>query len=193
MIALRTLPALLLLAAPALAEGEFSEGSEAKPWHVIGEEPARFTGEVVDIICDLTGDCPENCGNGGRQLGILREADGQLILAAKNSQPLFTGAARELYPFCGQMVEVDGNLVGDPEGLGTSKFYQIQRIRALGNGDWTAANNWTKEWAAANPDAAKADGPWFRNDPQVNALIAEHGYLGLGQAVDDAFIADWFE
>lgn len=181
-----------LVATPVLAEGEFSEGSEARGWGVAGEEPALFTGKVVDILCELTGDCPEDCGDGARQMGILRDADGVLVLAAKNSQPAFTGAARELAPFCGQTVEVDGNLVGDTD-LNPAKFYQIQTIRPLDSDEVTKANRWTRVWNEQNPDLKEVKGPWFRKDPAVNALIAENGYLGLGLETDEAFIKEWFE
>lgn len=180
-----------LMTSPLMAEGEFSEGSEAKAWNVQGEEPARFTAEVVDLICSFTGDCPAECGAGTRQLGLLREADGMLVLVAKNAQAAFTGGARELAPYCGQMVEVDGNLVGDPE-LTQTKFYQVQRIRPVGSDDWVAANRWTKVWNEANPEAAKGKGPWFRKDPVILEQIETKGYLGLGLEADAAFIADWF-
>ncbi len=182
----------LLLASPAIAEGEFSEGSKAKAWGVAGEEPALFTGKVVDILCELTGDCAADCGGGQRQLGILRDADQALVLAAKNSQAAFTGAANELAPFCGQMVEVDGNLVGDTE-VSPVKFYQVQTIRAIGTEDWTKANKWTKDWNAANPDLKAIKGPWFRKDPRIAEQIEAEGYLGLGAEVDEAFKKEWFE
>lgn len=180
------------LAAPGLAEeGPFSAGSEANSWGVAGEEPARFTGRVVDILCELTGNCVDDCGDGARQMGILRDADGVLVLAAKNSQPAFTGAARELAPFCGQMVEVDGNLVGDTD-LMAAKFYQVQTIRPLEAEEAVRANRWTKVWAELNPDA-DGQGPWFRRDASIEAQIALEGYLGLGLEADKAFIDEWFE
>ncbi len=47
-----------LAATPALAEGEFSAGSQANSWNLLGEEMARFEGKVVDALCALRGDCP---------------------------------------------------------------------------------------------------------------------------------------
>ncbi|MEO0385997.1 MAG: hypothetical protein AAF281_00505 [Pseudomonadota bacterium] len=189
---LRTAAIAALLATPVLAEGAFSEGSKAKGWGVAGEEKALFTGKVVDILCELTGDCPADCGAGDRQMGIVRDADNVLVLASKNSQPAFTGAARELAPFCGQTVEVDGNLVGDTD-LTPAKFYQIQTIRPLDAEAVVKANTWTKVWAQLNPEAKEVKGPWFRKDPKINALIAESGYLGLGLETDAEFIDEWFE
>ena len=188
---IRGLVIATLLAAPAFAEGEYSEGSEAKAWNVAGEEKARFNGTVVDVLCDLTGDCPADCGAGTRQLAIRRSADDKLILVSKNAQAAFTGAARELAPFCAQEVEVDGNLVGDPE-LTQTKFYQVQKIRAVGADEWVSANRWTKVWNEQNPDQAKVKGAWYRKDPLINAQIEAEGYLGLGLEADETFIADWF-
>lgn len=178
-----------LAAAPATAQ-DFSDGSEAKTWNLYAEVPARFEAKVVDVLCELAGDCPDNCGDGHRQLGLLRAADGVLVFPNKNSQPAFTGAALELAPFCGQDVEVDGLMIDDPE-LGAQNIYLVQKIRNVGDSDWTRANSWTRKWAKGNPDA-KGKGPWFRRDPRVNAAIAEHGYLGLGPEIDKAFIEDWF-
>jgi hypothetical protein len=187
---------LAALAMPALAqdggaEGAFAEGSQAESWGLLGEEKARFAGTVVDILCELTGDCPANCGGGTRQLGILREADDRLILVSKNGQPAFNGAVADLLPHCGDRIEVDGLLVGDATITPTdAKFFQVQRIRGAG-GDWQKANRWTKVWAEKHPDA-KGEGPWFRRDPRVLRQIEEEGYLGLGPAADAKFIAETY-
>lgn len=177
-----------IVAGPALAQ-DFSEGSEAKSWNLAAERPARFAARVVDPLCELAGDCTEACGDGRRQLALLREADGVLVLPLKNNQPLFTGAARELAPFCGAAVEVDGLMLDDAE-LGAMNLYQVQRIRALDGGDWQPANRWTKVWAEENPDA-EGEGPWFRRDPQVAERIDADGWLGLGPDREDAFLRDW--
>lgn len=184
--------AAMLVAAPALAE-DYSAGSEAKSWNLLGEEKARFTAKVVDLLCELGGDCADNCGEGRRQLGLLREADNKLIAVMKNTQPIFTGAATDLQPWCGKMVEVDGLLVGDEEQTPV-KFYLVQTIRdADSTGEWSKSNRWLAEWKAANPEEAEMKGPWFRNDKRINAEIAAHGYLGLGQEADTAFMEYYFE
>lgn len=175
-----------LLALPAAAQ-DFSAGSEAAEWGLQGERKARFAARVVDILCLLAGDCPPDCGAGTRQLGLLRSADGVLVLPLKNAQPLFSGAVADLAPFCGQMVEVDGLLVGDP-ALTPAPVYQVQRIRPA-KGAWAPANRFTADWAARNPEAAALPGPWFRKDPRILAEIARGGYLGLGPEADRAFIA----
>lgn len=180
----------MMACAPATAQ-DFSEGSEAKSWNLYAEQPARFTATVVDLLCEMTGDCPEDCGAGLRQMGLIREADGVLITVMKNSQPAFTGGARELAPFCGQMVEVDGLMLED-DFLGATNVYLVQTIRAEGDTEWTKANTWTKKWAAQFPEA-KGKGPWFRRDPRINADIAENGYLGLGLEADAEFIAEEYK
>lgn len=188
--------ALALLAAPALAQeagGRWAAGSEAQPWGLSGEEPARFFALVVDPLCVTAGDCPADCGGGDRQLALFRVGDGAIVPVLKNGQPLFTGGVEELLPFCGMGVEVDGLLVGE-EGLAPAKFYQIQRLRPITemDGAFRPADRWTEAWAARNAEAATAEGPWYRNDPGVAARIEEDGYLGLGVEADAAFIEEWF-
>lgn len=183
--------ALLFCLASPLAAQDFSEGSEAKTWNLYAEVPARFEAQVVDILCTITGDCPNNCGDGRRQLGLLRSADGVLVYPNKNSQPAFTGAAVELLPFCGQDVEVDGLMIEDPD-LAAKNIYLVQKIRTMGSEDWVKANRWTKDWAKKHP-VAKGKGPWFRRDPRVNGYIAESGYTGLGEEADAALIKELFE
>ena len=174
---------------PAMAQ-DFSEGSTAKTWNLYAEVPAKFEATVVDLLCNLTGDCPSDCGAGQRQLGLLRTADQVMVLPMKNNQPAFTGAAVDLAPFCGQTVTVDGLLIEDPD-LGAKNIYQVQTIQAAG-ADPVKANQWTNVWAKNNPDA-KGEGPWFRRDPRVNQMIEKDGYLGLGLEKDAAFIEELFE
>jgi len=182
--------ALALFAAPALA-ADFSEGSQAKEWGLLGEEKAVFDAEVVDLLCELTGDCPANCGDGRRQLGLVRTSDGALVMPLKNGQAAFSGAATDLAPYCGQIVGVDGVLIGDEDQTAT-KYYMVQFIRPEGADSWVKANQWTKEWAKRNPDA-KGKGPWFRRDPRIRAMIDADGYLGLGLETDKTFIEYLFE
>lgn len=183
---------LACLALPFAATAEdFSANSEAKSWNLFAEKPARFDAKVVDILCELSGDCPDNCGDGNRQLGLLRAADGVLVYPNKNSQPAFTGAALELAPYCQADVEVDGLMIEDPD-LGVTNVYLIQKIRNVGESEWVKASTWTKKWAEAHPEA-EGKGPWFRRDPRVNERIATTGYLGLGLEKDAAFIEEWFE
>jgi hypothetical protein len=174
--------------APALAQ-DFSANSEARSWNLEGEQPARFEARVTDILCELTGDCPADCGAGKRQMGLVRTADNVLVLAIKNSQPAFSGAAVDMALYCNQTVEVDGLLINNPD-LGARNVYMVQKVR-VGDGEWAKANQFTAVWAKQNAQA-KGKGPWFRRDPRIKALIAQFGYLGLGPEIDKAFIKDWF-
>ncbi len=186
---IRLLLAAVLVAAPVAAQ-DFSADSEAKSWNLYAEVPARFTAIVSDPLCELAGDCADQCEAGARQLVLIREADDAMIFPLKNDQPAFTGAAAELAPFCGQQVEVDGLMIDDAE-IGAVNVYLVQKIRAVGDEEWTVANRWTKDWEQANPEAA-GEGPWFRRDPRIKEQIDAEGYLGLGAETDAAFIADWF-
>ena len=167
---------------------DFSEGSQAKEWGLLGEEKALFTGNVVDLMCEITGDCPENCGNGLRQLGIIRESDGMLIPVLKNRQTSFNGAVDDLLPYCNKAVDVDGVLVAD-EDLSEAKVYMVQFIRNSGDQEWKKTNRWTKAWAKRNPDS-KGKGPWFRRDPRVKAQIEARGHFGLGAEADQEWLKE---
>ena len=115
---------LALFAGPAQA---------AKEWGIDGEEVAQFEAKAVDVLCELTGDCPPNCGDGKRQMGLLTD-DGKLRLTIK-SNTSFAGAVLDLLPWCGKRVEVDGLLIkADP-----MTFYMVQRLRAPGAEKWTNA------------------------------------------------------
>lgn len=186
---------LIALAAAALpfaaAATDYSANSNAKEWGLFGEKKARFDARVVDLLCELAGDCPADCGGGVRQLGLLR-SDGVLVMPLKNRQAAFTGAATDLYPFCGKEVEVDGVMIGDEEQTAV-KYYMPQLIRVRGEEEWTKTNRWTKEWNKAHPELKGVKGPWFRKDPRVQAEIERNGYLGIGAEADRAFIEYYFE
>lgn len=180
----------LSLVASPLAAQDFSDGSQANSWNLYAEQPARFAARVVDVLCELTGDCPADCGAGRRQMGLVRSADGVLVLALKNGQPNFMGAARDLAQFCNQIVTVDGLLIDDPD-LGAQNVYQVQTILPDGASDPVKANQAAKLWAEDHPDAA-GQGPWFRRDPRINAIIAAEGYLGLGLKTDENYAEENF-
>jgi hypothetical protein len=185
----RMLALAALIAAPATAQ-DFSAGSAAKSWNLYAESPARFEAQVVDLLCEMTGDCPDDCGGGARQLALLRSVDNVLVFPMKNNQPAFTGAANELQPFCGKAVEVDGLLITDPD-IGAQNVFLVQTIREVGATDWVKANRWTKDWAEAHP-AAAGSGPWYDRDPRVQAEIATNGYFGLGLEQDAVILKELF-
>ena len=141
-------------------------------------------------MCEITGNCVDACGNGTRQVGLIRESDGALIFPNKNGQPAFSGAAVDLAPYCGKTVDVDGVLVGGDEvAAGMAKIYMVQKIREAGGEKFKKTNQFTKKWAKAHPEA-KGKGPWFRRDPRILSEIEKTGYLGLGDAADVAFIKE---
>lgn len=184
-----SLAALALFAAP-LAAQDFSEGSTAKSWNLYAEFPATFEAKVVDVACELTGQCVADCGGGTRQMGLLRSVDNVLVLAMKNSQANFMGAARDLALYCNQTVQVDGLLIED-EDLNVKNVYLVQKIKPEGSEEWVRANQASKLWAKDHPEAA-GKGPWFRRDPRINAITAEEGYLGLGLEEDATYAEENF-
>ncbi len=185
--ALLVAPFYISMPTPASA----AEECEAKSWGLSGQKKECFSAKVVDLLCEVAGDCAKNCGDGGRQLGLLRADTGKLVYPQKNLQQSFNGAVADLLPHCGKTIDVRGWLVGDEETLkGAAQLYQVQWIRAAG-GKWQKASKWTKDWAKKNPDA-KGKGPWFRRDPRVKAEIETNGYLGLGHDEDIAFIKDFY-
>lgn len=148
----------------------------AESWGLPGEEKARFEADVVDVRCELTGNCPAACGGGDRQLG-LRTDSGELILPLKNTVP-FAGAAGELQEYCGRRVVADG-LFATNRGV---RVFALQFVREAPDGDWRRANRWLNRWAAENGTAPGSDKAqqWFRNDPAVKRIIGRDGKLGLG-------------
>ena len=156
----------------------------ANSWGVTNEEIVRFDAKVVDILCELTGDCPADCGAGKRQLGLV-DGQGKLILVAKNQTP-FSGAAVELAPFCGKVVTADGLFTEHRD----VRLFAIQFVREAPDGEWRGANRFVNDWAKRNnvsADSAQAK-QWFRNDPNVKRAIERDGLLGLGEAEDKAYL-----
>lgn len=170
---------LLLMAFIAALAHAPVPADAAQGWGLVGEEIVRFDAKVVDVLCELTGDCPSNCGAGSRQLGLI-DAEGKLYPVFKNVVP-FAGATAELIDFCGKTVTADG-LLSNNRGV---TIFSLQFVREAPDGTWRKANRFLPKWAKTNgvaidSNAAKA---WFRNDPRVKALIAAQGKLGLGPGV----------
>ncbi len=149
----------------------------AKSWGITNEKEAIFSGTVVDITCHLTGDCPDECGAGSRQLGLMTTDQG-IVLVSKNLT-LYTGAAQELYGFCGQEIEVDG-LFTENRNV---RFFQVQKMRLPGE-KWEKATRFHKAWAAEYGGKPKKAKRWYRKDPRIRTIIERDGYLGLGLEQD---------
>lgn len=174
----------------ALASLAVAQESRVTGWtNLEGREAVVFEAKVVDVLCELTGECTQKCGVGRRQMGLLRVDDGRLIFAAKNQEAGFQGASYDLYPYCGQIVTVDGLMVGNPD-LTDTKVFQVHFIRREGRDAWAPAKRWTRLWRRAYPEAAAKGGSWFRNDPRVLEAIGANGYLGLGAEADAKFIEE---
>jgi len=140
-------------------------------WGIAHEKVVRFEAKVVDIACELTGNCPKACGGGKRQLGLLRD-DGRLILVAKNFD-LFAGASADLVQFCGKRIIADGLLIENPK----MSMMALQFKKLAPDGKWSRANWFSKEWAKKNP--GKPGDQWFRHDAIVKKAIAKDGILGI--------------
>ncbi len=180
---MRHLTLAVLVAAGILSA---STARAADSWGLPGEEIVRFEATVVDVLCELTGDCPAQCGGGARQLGLLRD-DGTLVLAVKNMAP-FSGAVDELADFCAMRVVADG-LFTTNRGY---TIFALHFVKAVPDGKWRRANRFLPKWAARNgldPKDKKVK-RWFENDPQVKALIARDGKLGLGLEADKKYLEE---
>ena len=171
------LAAACVLASPA--------AQAAAEWGLPDENKARFAATVVDVLCELTGNCVPDCGGGKRQLGLLTDK-GVLVLPLKNVVP-FAGAAAELNDFCGKRVIADG-LFSTNRGY---KVFVLQFVREAPAGKWRRANRFSPKWAKRNGVAAnsKQAKRWFENDPRVKAAIARDGKLGLGLEADRKYFS----
>ena len=141
----------------------------ADEWGIPHEKAATFKAKVVDILCELTKDCPANCGDGKRQLGLLTD-DGKLIPVLKNIDP-FAGGVKELIGYCNKTITADGLIVNNPK----MTMFVIQNSGPAG-GKLSPANKFGKDWAKANP--GKPADEWYAHDKQIKAVLAKDGILG---------------
>lgn len=133
------------------------------------ENEVILAGQVVDILCELTGDCPKGCGEGKRVLG-LKSADNTIYVIGKGP-PLFANANESVLPFCGNQIEVDGLLIKNPK----IPALFVQKYRAKGTETWKDADDFEVQWKAKNGDTEE----WFRKDANVVGLITKNGRLGI--------------
>lgn len=154
--------ATTLAIAPAFAASE---------WGIDNEKKARVEAKVVDLLCEVTGNCVANCGGGKRQLGLLFD-DGKLVPVVKNQEP-FAGATNDLIAFCGKRIIADGLIISSPK----MPLFALQFKRLAPDGKWSRANQFGKDWSKAN--GGKKPGQWFRNDLTIKKIIATQGVFGI--------------
>lgn len=158
-------------AALALALAAATHVQAAEGWGIDHEKVTRVEAKVVDLLCEITGNCAPNCGDGKRQLGLLLD-DGRLIPVAKNFEP-FAGAVADLASFCGKRIVADGLLIENPK----MPLFALQFKRLAPDGKWSRANWFGKDWSKAN-GGASADN-WFRKDPRIVREIKANGVFGI--------------
>lgn len=166
---MHSMKTMVLLAATAALMLSPGIANAADGWGIDKEKEVEIEVTVVDIACQLTGDCPDNCGDGKRQLGLLTE-DGKLRAAVK-ATTLFAGPHLDLLPYCGKKVFADGLLIENP----AMTIFMVQNLRDNKDEKLRTTNAFEKDWTARN---GKAD-EWMRADPAVKKVIAEDGVLGI--------------
>lgn len=150
----------MVIAAPAWA---------ADGWGIPNEKEVEIEATVVDIACTLKGDCPANCGDGKRQLGLLTP-DGKLRLAAKGATN-FAGAVHDLLPHCGKVVFADGLLIENP----ALTIFMVQNLRLSKDEPLKPATAFQTDWTKAHGEADE----WYRADPNVEKVIEADGVFGI--------------
>ena len=133
------------------------------------ENEVVLSGQIVDILCELTGKCAKGCGEGKTVLG-LKAADGTLYMIAKGP-PLFANANESVLPFCAKTVEVDGLLIKNPK----MTLLYIQKYREKKTDAWKDADGFEVEWKAKHGETDE----WFRKDANVLAQVDKNGPLGI--------------
>lgn len=141
----------------------------ANEWGIPNEQAVEIEARVVDVACELTGDCPDNCGDGQRQLGLLTD-DGELRLAAKSATN-FAGAQLDLLPHCGKKVFADGLLIKHP----AMTLFMVQNLRLSKDDELEPTNAFLENWKEKHGEADS----WFRADPLVKEIIEEDGVYGI--------------
>ncbi|MBX2839166.1 MAG: hypothetical protein KTR35_20085 [Gammaproteobacteria bacterium] len=152
---------------------------EVQRWSISGVEVAEFSGEVVDILCEVSGNCVEQCGGGERQIGI--KTDTETILVSKDLN-LYTGGAEQLWRFCGSNLVVNGQFTQS----GNVRFFQVQNIKEP-DGEWQSATQFLETWAEKNGTTVSAAKRWYQQDERVTTILERDGRLGLGAEADDEY------
>jgi len=153
---------------------------EVSAWPISNAEERALSGTVVDVLCELNGNCTDSCGDGKRQLALKTEEAG-IILVSKNLTN-YTGAADELSPYCDQVVDVNG-LFTEHRGV---RFFQVQNIKPSG-GQWQRATRYLQTWSERSGKPASQASSWQDNDERVKEIIERDGVLGLGKEADQEY------
>lgn len=154
---------------------------EVASWPVTNAQESEITGTVVDVLCELNGNCVDDCGSGKRQLAIKTE-DSRTVLVSKNLTN-YTGAVVELSPFCDQVVDLNG-LFTEHRGV---RFFQVQNVRPSG-GQWQRATGYLQAWSERTGRPLSEANNWQENDERVQEIIERDGVLGLGQEADQEYL-----
>lgn len=153
----------------SVASGVTTEARAADLWGIEGERAVVLKGRVVDLLCEVGGQCAPDCGGGRRQLGLV-DASGRLYPAAKGNT-LFAGAVADLAPYCGREVEVDGLVIESAR----MPLLFVQTLKAPGDTAFQPAEAFGKAFEAAYGKAEE----WYRAHPAVKEAIAENGVFGI--------------
>jgi len=170
---MRNLSVLLL---SALLTACATPVGEVERWGISGVEVAELSGEVVDVLCELSGNCTDQCGAGTRQLGFKTQQGTVLISKDINR---YTGAAEELWPFCEQQLVVNGQFTE----TGNTRIFQVQNVR-LPDGPWMSTSRFIEKWAQENNETVSAARRWYLKDTRVKTILDKDGLYGLGPDAD---------
>lgn len=175
------LPGFLIVSSVVLLMTSCAVGvGGIESWPVTNAEKSQFSGRVVDVLCELGGNCTDNCGEGSRQLAV-KSLDAGTVLVAKNLTN-YTGAADELWQYCGQVVELNGLFTAHND----VRFFQVQNVRPPG-GEWQKATRFLQAWAERTGKSLALAPNWQSHDDRVQEIIERDGILGLGQQADDEY------
>lgn len=169
-----------LMSISLLQAGCATPVGEVESWPVTNAEESQFSGTVVDVLCELGGNCANECGQGKHQLAIKSQDKGT-VLVAKNLNN-YSGAVDELWQFCGQQVDVNG-LFTEHKGV---RFFQVQNIRESG-GQWQKATKYISAWTERSGKSPEQAKNWQDHDDRVKDIIEREGRLGLGTQADQDY------
>lgn len=155
---------------------------EVERWQISGVEVAAISGEVVDLLCEVSGNCADQCGAGKRQIGI--KTDTGTVLVSKDLN-LYSGGAEQLWRYCGETLEVNGLFTE----TGNIRMFQVQNIRKPGEA-WQSTSQFLTTWAEQNGTTVSEAKRWYLKDPRITEILERDGRLGLGPEADKEFLGN---